>query len=156
VVDYQHTDWTGTANWQTSWQQAVRYAMTYQSILQQRQPDTLLLNPELLREAKDSLESVQRFELTQQCGTTQVGHKTFQFEDVTIATEYGVPDGVGYFLNFDALELRCLTEQLVQTMQDTDITAGGVKLYAFQFWGNLMIEAPSFLAKLVAQSALGT
>lgn len=156
VVDYHHTDWVGVADWQTSWQQVVRYATTYQSILQKRDPDTLLLNPELLREAKDSLESDQRFILNEQTGTTHVGHKTLLFEELVIATEYGVPDGVGYFLNFDALELRCLTEQLVQTMTDTDITSGGTKLYAFQFWGNLMINAPSFLAKLVAQSALGT
>lgn len=156
VVDYQHTGWAGTANWTTSWQQAVRYGMTYQSVLQKRDPDTLLLNPEMLREAKDSLESSQRFVLNEQTGTTHVGHKTLLFEDVVIATEYGVPDGVGYFLNFDALELRCLTEQLVQTMQDTDITSGGTKLYSFQFWGNLLIQAPSFLCKLAPISALGT
>jgi len=156
VIDYNHPDWAGANNWTTSWQQVLRYGQTYLSNLQQEDPDVCLLHPELLREAKDSLESAQRFELTQQEGRTNVGHKTLLFEDIEIATEYGMPDGVGYFLSFENLQLRCLTSQLVETQQDTDIVSGGTKLVSFQFFGNLMIYAPSFLAKLLGYSAAGT
>ncbi len=157
VVDYQNAGWSGTTkNWQTTWQQALNYALMYQSVLQKKEVDVVLLNPELLRLAKDSLQSTQRFVLSEKSKATDVGFKRLTYEDVEIVTEYSVPDGVGYLLNLSEIELRCMTNQLVETQQDTDITSGGQRLFSFQFYGNMLIKAPSFQAKLKPISALGT
>ena len=157
VVDYQNANWTGTTkNWKTTWQQSLNYALTYQSVLQKKDVDVVLLNPELLREAKDSLESTQRFILSEKSGVVNAGFKRLMYEDVEIVTEYSVPDATGYLLNLAEIELRCMTGQLVETQQDTDITSGGQRLFSFQFYGNMLIKAPSFECKLDAISALGT
>jgi len=157
VVDYQNAAWTGTTkNWQTTWQQALNYALTYQSTLQKKDVDVVLLNPELKRLCSDSLESTQRFILSEKSGEANLGFKRLMYEDVQIVTEYAVPDGVGYLLNLSEIELRCMEGQLVSTQQDTDITSGGTRLFSFLFFGNMLIRAPSFQSKLDAISALGT
>jgi hypothetical protein len=157
VVDYQNSGWTGTVkDWTTTWQQVLNYALMYQGILQKKEVDVVLLNPELFRQAKDSLQSTQRFILSERSKPTDVGFKRLSYEDVEFATEYSVPDGVGYLLNLNEIELRCMTAQLVETQQDTDITSGGQRLFSFQFYGNMLIKAPSFQAKLQPISALGT
>ena len=156
VIDYQNADWTGVGNWEVTWQQAIRYGHQYQSLLQKKAPDVLLLNAELERRARDTLESDQRFIVNNDTGTVNMGPKRLLFEDVNIVTEYGVPDAVGYFLSFDQIELRCLTPQLVVSQEDRDITGGGTRMFSFQAYLNMVIWAPSFLAKLAPITPLGT
>lgn len=157
VVDYQNANFTGVIHdWETQWQQAIRFGQIYQGLLQKKTPDVLLLNAELDRRARDTLEDVQRLVVNEPHQQVNVGPKKLLFEDINIVTEYACPDAVGYWLNFDHIELRCMTDQLVKTMQDVDIVSGGTRMFSFQFFGNLVIWAPSFLAKLVAISALGT
>lgn len=159
LCDVNNSGFTGYASGVGStWQQAIRYVTTFGSALQQQEYDLLVICSDWYNVIRDSLESDQRFNVTATSGsgTTDVGFKTLDFEGLKIAHEYGCPDNAGYFWNFDKVELRCLTGQLVEMMQDTDITAGGQKLYAFQFYGNMMFQAPSFFAKLVEATALGT
>jgi hypothetical protein len=155
VVDYQNTAWTAsTKTWANTWREAIRYATTYMGILQSEAPDILLINPELLRKAKDSLEENDRF--TVEVGdTTDVGFKKLTFEGLTFVEEYGVPSDVCYLINFDKLELRSMQKQLVMTEKDTDITTK-TELISLDFYGNLLMESPAYFGKLAAISALGT
>lgn len=156
VVDYQNANWEATTKtWVNTWQEAVAYGMTYLGLLQTTAPDVLLLNGELLRLAKQSLQTLQRFELTQSSELTKLGHKTLQYDGLEIVTEYGVPSGVGYFLNFSQLEMRSLQDDLFGKMNDDDITTA-TELLALDFYGQMIMWAPSYFGKLAPITALGT
>lgn len=155
VVDYQNSGWTGTTkDWKTTWKQAIRFGTTYLGLLQKQEPDMLLLTAEMVREMKDSLDDSDHF-IVEVKPTTDVGYKMLTFEGLSIAYEYGVPDGCGYFLSFDAMELMSMQSQLVEKADDTDITTS-TDLIALDFYGNLRFEAPSYFGKLAAISPLGT
>lgn len=152
VVDYTNAEFAGATNtWSANWQKAIRYAITYGGILQDQDFDVILLHPELLRQAKDTLEGKQTLEVTQQSSLVKLGFSTLQFEGHELVTEYGVPSGVGYLLRPEKLELCSLQKQLVSRDSDRDITTMQ-DLHACEFYGNLKIEAPSFFAKLQAIS----
>lgn len=156
VVDYRYSGFGGTTNaWDDQWQQACNYLITYLGLLQQKDVDLLLLHPELLRKAKDSMIGIQTFEVTQNSSLTKLGHKTLQYNGIEMATEYGVPSDVGYALNFEQMELRSLQNGLLGTMNDEDITIAS-QLKALDFYGQFIMWAPSFFGKLQPISALGT
>lgn len=159
IVDYHSRKFTNSTTWnfKNTWQQAIRYLTTNLGNLQRQEPDLILLNPALLNQARDSLESVQRFEVTQTGSTylTKIGHKTLQFEGTEMASEYGVPDAVGYALAFDKMELKSMQGQLFGRMSDMDITTAE-DLFAVDFYGNLCVESPAFFGKLKAVAAAGT
>lgn len=150
VVDYTNTGWVaGTKTWPNTWQEVLGYALTYMTNIQNREPDILVLNAALLNQAKQSLESTQRFEITQSSDVTKLGFKTLMYENLEIVTEYGVPDAVGYLLSWDALELKSMQSQLVATETDFDI-ATSTDLIAMDAYCNLMIETPAWLGKVEA------
>ena len=159
VVDVNNALFSGAANGLSStWQQAIRYATSWGAALQKRAYDMLILCTDWSNIIRQSMETNERFIVTSTSGsgTHDVGFKTLEYEGLKIATEYGCPDNSGYFFSFDEMELMCLTDQLLESMTDTDITQGGQILHAFQFFGNLKWSAPSFFAKLVEITALGT
>jgi hypothetical protein len=154
VVDYTNANFPGsTHNWYYQWQPAVRYGFTYLGLLQRTVPTLLLVNGELLRQMKDSLESTERFVLSETAGSnlTNVGFKTLAYEGLEVTTEYGVPDAVGYLLNLDKLELMSMQKQLVDWTSDDDITAS-TKMMAVDAYLNLRCDSPAFQGKLQAIS----
>lgn len=152
VVDYTNSGWAATTKtWPNTWQEALNYAVTYGEQLQRQSFDLILLNSELLRQAKDSLIGKQTLEVTQNSELVKLGHKTIQFNGIEMASEYGVPSGVGYLLSFDKMELLSLQGQLVGKMDDSDITTAQ-QLRAMDFYGQLKFEAPSYFAKVAAIS----
>lgn len=158
VVDYNNTNLGGsTANWPNQWQRAIRFATSYGQTLQRAKYDVLLLETELLRTAKDSLENTQRSLITSTAGTelNQIGFQTLEFEGLEMTDSYGVPDAVGYFINFDKLELRSMQKQLVMPEKDWDITTSQ-KLFKLDAYLNMVMWAPSFFAKLQGISTAGT
>ena len=159
ICDVNNALFTGYASgFPSTWQQAIRWVTTWGSALQQQEYNLLLVCSDWYNLMRDSLQSYERFNVTATSGsgTTDVGFKRLPFEGLEIAHEYGCPDNTGEFWTFDKFELRCLTNQLIEMMQDSDIHAGGEKLFAFQFYGNAMFEAPSFFAQLAEITALGT
>ncbi len=147
VVDVGDSFFSGTATWAQNWQAAIRYLTTYGETLQKTHYDLLLLNPELLRTAKDSLEEKERFIVTQKSGLTDIGFKTLQFEGLELTQSYGVPADVGYGLRWDKMELKSMQGQLFASAKDDDITTS-TELIAMDFYGNLMVDSPAYLAKL--------
>lgn len=153
VVDYNATFFEGDT-WAENWRQALRFGQMYLGKIQNQEPDVCVLDSELIRNAKDSLDSSDKFVVTVR-PTTEVSFKEILFEDIKLAYEYGTPANVGYWLTWDMLELCSLQGQLVDLEEDKDITVGATD-YAYDFWGNLKIWYPSGFGKLAAISAAGT
>ena len=151
VVDYTNSGWTGGPTWATSWQEALRYGNDYLTTLQSSRPDAVLMTVNMLSQCKQSLDSKERFVASSSSGLTDAGFKSLMFEDMEIVTEYGVPDAVGYFLNFDQMELKSMQSQLIEKTDDLDISTS-TSLIAADFYGNVMFNSPAFFGKLVAIS----
>ena len=154
VVDYNSslltpTDTSGTHSWQFQWESAIRMLTSYGEVLQRGAYDVLLLDPELLRIAKDSLTDRTRFMATSTPENVTVGWKSYDFEGLKIVTQYGVPSGVGYALRFANLELRSMLGQLVESEKEYDLTANS-DLIALRSYVQLICESPAYQGKLAA------
>jgi len=157
LCDVNNSRFTGYASGiKSTWQQAIRFVTTFASALQEQEFDLLVVCSNWYNLMRDSLDDHQRFVASERPANVDVGYKFLDFEGLKIAHEYGCPANSGYFWSFDNFELRCLTSQLIEMQEDTDIRAGGERLYAFQFYGNAIFWAGSFFAKLVEITALGT
>lgn len=154
-VDYG-ASFGGTANsWKLQWQQAINFGVSYLEKLQGVRPDVCLLDSELLRQAQDSLISVQTFELTQRSKLTDAGFQTLAHNGVEFHSEMGVTADCGYLIPFSKLHLHSMQPQLVMTEKDHDITTL-TDLIALKAWIQLRAESPAFFGKLRRITALGT
>lgn len=152
-VDYGAAYFAGATNsWANQWQSALSFAISYLSAVRDSKPDLFLLNTQLLYQAKKSLQSTEKFEVTQNSDLTRLGHKTLNYEGIEIADEYGVPDAVGYLLTFDQMELRSQQAQLFGKEDDMDITTMTKRL-AMDFYGQLVFWSPAYFAKLLRITA---
>jgi len=160
IVDYNDSDLVvdsdnESAGWDDCWVYACRYLTTYMNILQSESPDAIILCPDLLRRARNSLKKDQQFQLSDKSKKLDAGIDVLTFEGTEFATEFGVPPGIGYAVNFDHMELKCMGDQLVKTMNDTDIVTAD-KLYRFSWHGNLWIDTPAFFGFLKPTTTLST
>ena len=142
-------------NWDDCWVYACRYGTTYMGLLYGQRPDVIMLEAELLRRAKNSLKKDQQFQLDASAQNLDAGIEVLTFDGIKFATEFGIPSGCGYGLIFDALELRCMGDQLVKMMNDTEIRTGD-KQYRFSFHGNLVIDSPAYMLYLKALTTEGS
>lgn len=155
IVDYTNASstpgWTATTKtWVSTWQEALRFSMTMQEIIQQEKFNFCLMAPNLLLEAKQSLEDNQRFELTQNSKiTTETGFHTLAFEGIELQSQYGVPAACAYLFSWDAIELMTMEADLITVQQDTDIT-DSTDLYHLDSFCNIKFKSPAYFAKLAA------
>ena len=157
VEDYNASRWVSadgatSATWRHTWQMCMNHGMSYLGRLQKTTPDVCVLDTDLWRQAKDSLRANERFVASSDTKLTQVGFKTWNWEGLEIAHEYAVPSGVGYMFPWDALEIHCMEEQIVQYERDHKIESLD-DLYAAYFFGQMRFETPAWLVKLAAISA---
>lgn len=156
LVDYNATGHgASTTNWSNQWQRSMRFANDYMETVQNRTIDAFCLNTKLLNSAKTSLEADQQIEVTQQSEMTKLGFRTLQFEGIELFSEYGVPDAVGYGIIWESMTLRSMQGQLFAMEKDRDIRSMD-DLMAVDFWGNLQMETPAWMAKLLAITAAGS
>lgn len=156
LVDYNATGLgASTTNWANQWMRAMRWANDYMETVQNRTIDAFCLNTKLLNFAKTSLEGKLTIEVTQQSEMTKLDFRTLQFEGIELFSEYGVPDAVGYGIIWESMTLRSMQSQLFAIEKDRDIRTMD-DLMAVDFWGNLQIETPAWMAKLLAITAAGT
>jgi hypothetical protein len=142
-------------NWDDCWVYACRYGTTYMGMLYGKKPDVIMLEAELLRRAKNSLKKDQQFQLDSTAKDLDPGIEVLSFDGIKFATEFGIPSGCGYGLSFDTLELRCMGNQLVKTMDDTEIRTGD-RQYRFSFHGNLVIDSPAYVMYLKGLTSEGS
>jgi len=154
IVDYTSDNttpgWTAsTKTWVNTWQEVLRWAMAYQEIIQKHAFDFCIMAPNLLLAAKQSLETDQRFELTQNGPLTEMGFRTLAYEGIELQSSYAVPTSVAYLFSWDKVALMAMEKQLVTVEQDNDIT-DSTDLYHLDSFCNLKFESPAFNAKLVS------
>ncbi len=141
--------------WDEAWIYACRYLTTYCGIVNGEAPDVIILDPDLLRRAENSLKTNQRFQLDDTSKALDPGVRVVHFEGITFATEWGVPAGCGYGINFSQLELKCMGKDFIKMSEDTDIVTAD-KLYRLSWHGNLWVSSPTHFPMLKAVSSLGT
>jgi hypothetical protein len=156
VVDYHNTYFGGSsATWALQWQEALEYGMAYLELLQNVQVDVCLLSRRLLSQAKQSLQSSQRFTTSADSKIARLGHRMLEYEGLEIGSEYGIPESVGYCFRWSDLELMSMQDQLIAYKDDHDIKTSQ-DLFALDAYCNLRCQAPSFTMKLQGVSAAGT
>lgn len=138
-----------TKTWPNTWMEVLRFLMAYQSIIQKHSFDFCILATNLLLQAKQSLESAQRFELTQNSPLTEAGFKTLAFEGIELFDQYGVPSSVGYLFSWDKISLLSMQKQLIDVEQDHDIEDSS-DLYALDSFCNLKFASPAYVAKMMS------
>lgn len=78
-----------------------------------------------------------------------LGFEAVWFDGVEVTWEHDVPANTGFGINFNRLELCCMTDQLFGGDVEYDIDTKAWKM-DIDFWGNLKIESPRHFFKLAA------
>jgi hypothetical protein len=143
------TTTAGTHTWATQWQSALNYMMTYGDIFNRGGYDCVVMDPEMLRQAQDSLADKTRFVAKSQKEGVSVGWREFDFSGLKIVTQYGVPSGCAYGLRHDATAIWAMYPQLLKKSEDTDITES-TDLVAIKSYCQMITDGPSNFAKLIA------
>ncbi len=145
----QSTSWSAsTKTWENTWQECLRYSMAFIEQLQDMAFDMCLMNPTMLLRAKQSLESTQRFELTQNSPLTEMGFRTLAYEGIELASAPHVGVGVTYLFRWDNLTLRNMLREFIEPETDYD-PEDSSDLYYFDNFSNLQIGTPAFCSKIV-------
>ena len=149
IADATSSSWTAsTKTWPNTWQECLRYLMAYLQMTQDTRFDMCLMNPSRLLEAKQSLESAQRFELTQNSKMTEMGFRTLTYEGIELMDQPNIGVGVVYLFPWDKISLRCMTKSLIDVEKDTDPNDSS-ELYYFDSFCNLQMNSPAFFAKIL-------
>ena len=146
---------TEDEGWDDCWVYACRYLMTYQGILTSSAPDVLIIDPDLLRRAENSLKKDQQFQLDSVGKDLDAGVRVMQFEGIRFATEFGVPAGCVYGVKFNELELRCMGPNFISTDEEKDFVTGDT-LYKLSWHGNLWVSSPVHFPMIKGVTSLGT
>jgi hypothetical protein len=156
VVDYQAALWTSyaahsitNAVWAETWRVAMNFLYLNMGRIQDRAPEVCIMHTEMLRQAEDTLQSTEKFEVTNNSGLTQLGHKTLQWKGIELAHEFACPADCAYMFNWDNLTLKSMQSQLVGYEEDHKIETSD-DLYAADFYGQMIVEIPGFMGKLAA------
>ena len=158
-VDYRNSMWTSapysaaTATWFHTWRYALNFAYLNLGRLQDREPDVCIMPTNLFRQAEDSLVSTEKFEVTANSGLTKLGHKTVMFKGLELAHEFNCrPEGSAFLFDWENIELQSMQGQLLGFMQEESIETSD-QLKAADFYGQLIIKVPGFMAQLAGITA---
>lgn len=144
-VDYKSTLFGGNT-WDANWSFAIRYATTYLSKLTGEIPDIAVMDPDLLRRAKDSLQDKYRLSVTPKSPIVDMGIQTMNFDGIELMDDPFCPTGKAYVLNSNRLELLSLQDQLLAVNTKDDVLQSDYT--AVMFIGNLRCESPAYHAVL--------
>ncbi len=142
--------WSTSADerkWSASWQKQLRFAKTYLQMLTDTDPKVVLLTPEMLRVAADSLSMYYRLEVTAKSPIVDLGIRSLNFDGMELVADSACTSGVAYVFDPANFELMCLGSQLVERAEDTDITTQ-TELIRFDFDGQLVTYTPAAVAAI--------
>lgn len=164
LVDYTSTNtpsstvvgWSATTKtWPNTCVEAVRFAIIHSR--KNKTPkgmlDFIMLNDELYRNFIEQQAAKERIEATrgQKAGGLQAlgFDDTFNFDNVELTYEYGVPSGIGYGWNIDQMQLKSLQGQLfVPEGPDYDVASKSWR-FSIDFFGNIEFN-PRYFVKFKA------
>jgi hypothetical protein len=145
----------GIHSWDTQWQQSFNALTTYMNILQSTPVDLVVLDPDLYRRAEDSMIAQQRFVVVESSQTRSLGFKSVEYNGTELMSEFGVPAGMGFALNFSKLHYYALQGDLMEKEEDEDIVTSE-SLKKISSYGQLWADSPAYFGALVPGVAAGT
>lgn len=155
VVDYGDTLFSATATWAANCVDAVSFAIikSKKSKSAKGMLDVFMVDDEMYREYIKQLRLKERIVVEKSAKESSLtalgfGGETVNQDGVDITWEYGMPQGVGYGLNCDMMELRSQQAQVfVPEGPDQDIASKSWR-FSVDFFGNVVWN-PKFQVKLV-------
>jgi hypothetical protein len=151
IIDHSATFWPDDSDeWKYTWQKCLRFAEMYQMKLHKKRVDLWLMDPELERQAKDSMLDKERVLVNSNDELKSLGFgKAWNWEGTPIMSEYGCTADSAYGINWSALELKSMQKQLFATSNAPEWDVQAKKL-DIDFWGNLFISTPAHLCKITS------
>lgn len=147
IVDARASYWGTSVNWRTTWESCLRFGLTYMRVLKGLTPKVAVLNPELLRQAKDTLTSTYRLLLTPNSPLVSVGVKTLAFEELELLDDPVVPANWGYMFDPKTVGFYSLYPDLIQKKGDEDITTHTDRIL-LSSWIQLVVDTPGAICGL--------
>ncbi|MCS7226521.1 MAG: hypothetical protein NZ821_05960, partial [Gloeomargarita sp. SKYB31] len=135
------------ATWENNGEKAIRYCTTWLWANQSVQPDVIIMHPDMLRQLKDSLTPYRQLQVTPKSPIVDLGIQTVQFDGLELVDDPNCPVDTAYVLSTNKMELMSMQSELIHVHQDIDRYR--TKTLFFDFYGNMRIESPAFLGKLV-------
>lgn len=145
IVDASASYWGTSQNWSTTWESCLRFASTYLRILKGVTPKVVVLHPELLRQAKDTLKQTYRLVLTPKSQLVNVGVRTLAFEELEMFDDPVVPTGWGYLFDPQSVGFYSLYRDLIEKKGDEDITTQTDRIL-LSAWLQLVVDTPGVIA----------
>lgn len=152
VVNYTSSYFGGSDDtWREQCVSAIRYGLIHsnRNINAGGRVDMVLVDRVMYRQLLDKLDATQRVAVT-----NSTGLRSFGFTDVVeidgceVSAEYGIPAGVGYGFNINAMEMFSMNEGLFDSDgPEYDMDTQAYKV-AVDFLGNLKFESPRRFFKL--------
>lgn len=154
-IDTNNSTYFTTDTFFENWQKIFNFADTHMENLHDERVDMWLLYPTYMEDLRNSLISIQTLEVTQNSPLTKMGYRTLTFLGTEITSESHVPANMGFGLNFEHLELWSALGQLVESVNDRDITTleDLTALYSFL---QLVTWTPACQVYLEEASSAGT
>lgn len=146
-VDCTNTKWTAaTKTWPSTWQEAINWGLTFQETLHGKKSDLIALTPLRLLQAKQSLDTDQRFEVTQNKTLIELGIDSLSYDGVDFMADKTIAAGTGYGLRFDKIRLHVMGKKLVEMDEDFELV-GKKKRIGLDSHLQLIWESPCFQIK---------
>jgi hypothetical protein len=154
VVNYTSTAFGGaTATWKDNCVVATREGIhqAKRNDTKASQIDLVVLDRQMYIDYLNKLDSRERALITSNTGLKQYGFKdAFQQDGVDIATDYGVPTGVGYGLSIENLSLYCMESSLFTSEGPFYNEDTQAHRFVVSVLGNIRMKSPRNFFKLQA------
>lgn len=144
---------SSTRTWPNTCTEALRRLITYTRRQKSKQGmlDLLMLEMELFRQYKDSLESFKQIPVLQgeALAMRNMGFDAISFDGATIGTEFGMPTNTGYGFNTMKMELCSMNKEIFRTIGPVYNEETDSYRWSVSFVGNMKCN-PRFMGKLYA------
>ena len=115
LANYVGTDWTGTGTWASTCERVLREVSTWCKLINGEGIDEYLLAQDLYTGYLAVQGTKQRILVGTNNGGELGFDSSYTQEGVKLSTEYGITAGIGYGLNYGAMELDVLGSQLFES-----------------------------------------
>jgi len=140
LMNWSSNAWgTGSVTWEDNCERAIRQLIIWLTLTGglEGKPDVILLNGDLFygyeNKASAKFRTITPYKDMEDLGFAG----SIQQEGVGIQTEFGIPVNTGYAINFDQVQLRCLTDKLFYSKgPEWDIKVLSW-LFAVGYFGNM-------------------
>jgi hypothetical protein len=146
------TDASATHDWAHQWESAIRHLTGWSETIQPTPYDAIILHPQMLIDARDTLTDRTRFIAKSRQENTSVGFKEFDFEGLSLVTQRGVPVDEGHAVHLNELSIWSMQSDIIEKTTDEDITES-TELVALDSYIQMLATSPSQFGALLPYPA---